>query len=78
VRQIGLMVGIELVADRPSKRSYDPTDTVGVGVCRRARELGLITRPLGDVITFIPPLVTESSDLVAMLDILEESIRDTT
>lgn len=78
VRQMGLMVGIELVSDKESQRSYDPAETVGVRVCRRARDLGLITRPLGDVITFIPPLATESSDLIAMLDILEQAIEETT
>ncbi|MNR59946.1 L-Lysine-8-amino-7-oxononanoate aminotransferase [compost metagenome] len=40
----------------------------------RARELGMLTRPLGNVIVFIPPLVSKEAELDAMTDILIESI----
>ena len=75
VRQKGLMVGIELVEDRKSKRSYPWAEATGARVCRRARDLGMITRPLGDVVVFMPPLVTSAEDLSAMISILHESIR---
>jgi lysine---8-amino-7-oxononanoate aminotransferase len=78
VRQRGLMVGVELVADRRSKQPYDWTLATGARVCRRARELGMITRPLGDVVTFLPPLATEMDDLEAMLDILGQAVAETT
>jgi len=74
IRQRGLMVGIELVRDRATKETFDWKLAVGQRVCRRARELGMITRPLGDVVTFVPPLATEDSDLDAMLDILEQAV----
>jgi adenosylmethionine-8-amino-7-oxononanoate aminotransferase len=38
----------------------------------------MITRPLGDVVTFVPPLATEGDDLEAMLEILHEAIVDVT
>ena len=63
IRQRGLMVGIELVRDPATKEAFDWTLAVGQRVCRRARELGMITRPLGDVVTFVPPLATEENDL---------------
>jgi lysine--8-amino-7-oxononanoate aminotransferase len=78
VRQRGLMIGIELVADRSTKEPYDWREATGQLVCRRARELGMITRPLGDVVTFVPPLAVDEIDLVAMLDILEQAIADAT
>ena len=78
VRQCGLMVGIELVADRATKDPFDWRDGTGARVCARARELGMITRPLGDVVVFMPPLATEREDLEAMLDILHEAIADVT
>jgi adenosylmethionine-8-amino-7-oxononanoate transaminase len=78
VRQKGLMVGIELVADRASKEPFDWTLATGASVCRRARELGMITRPLGDVVTFLPPLATEPEDLEAMLAILEQAVAEST
>jgi lysine--8-amino-7-oxononanoate aminotransferase len=74
VRQRGLLVGIELVADRATKEPFDWRDATGARVCRQARELGMITRPLGDVVTFVPPLATEETDLRAMVGILEEAL----
>ena len=76
VRQLGFMVGIELVADRQSKEPYEWTLATGARVCRRARELGLITRPLGDVVTFLPPLATSEEDLEAMTAILLRALRE--
>jgi adenosylmethionine-8-amino-7-oxononanoate aminotransferase len=76
VRQCGLMVGIELVADRETKEPFDWQAASGARVCRRARELGMITRPLGDVVVFMPPLATARDDLEAMLAILHQAIAD--
>lgn len=77
-RRRGLMVGIELVADRATKEPFDWRDRTGHAVCVRARELGMITRPLGDVVVFMPPLVSEPDDLEAMLSILYQAIADVT
>jgi adenosylmethionine-8-amino-7-oxononanoate transaminase len=78
VRQCGLMVGIELVADRATKEPFDWRERTGRRVCARARELGMITRPLGDVVVFMPPLASEREDLDAMLSILTQAISDVT
>jgi adenosylmethionine-8-amino-7-oxononanoate transaminase len=78
VRQRGLMVGIELVADRETKEPFDWRERTGQRVCLRARELGLLTRPLGDVVVFMPPLVTGRDDLESMVGILELAIMDVT
>ena len=78
VRQCGLMIGIELVANRDTREPFPWTDATGARVCARARELGLLTRPLGDVVTFLPPLVADSADIEAMLSILERAIADVT
>jgi adenosylmethionine---8-amino-7-oxononanoate aminotransferase len=74
VRKRGLLVGIELVRDCATKEPFDWREATGARACRRARELGLITRPLGDVVTFVPPLATEEDDLRAMVEILEEAL----
>ncbi|GMK45428.1 adenosylmethionine-8-amino-7-oxononanoate aminotransferase [Paenibacillus glycanilyticus] len=78
IRQKGLMIGIELVRDKASREPYDWADRIGVRVTMRARELGLLTRPLGNVVVFIPPLASTSDELDAMLDILADSIIDVT
>ncbi|SEM92774.1 adenosylmethionine--8-amino-7-oxononanoate transaminase [Lihuaxuella thermophila] len=78
VRQLGFMVGIELVRDKRTKEPYSWADKIGVRVCRRARELGLITRPLDHVITLMPPLAATPEDLKAMVRILHRAIREVT
>jgi adenosylmethionine-8-amino-7-oxononanoate aminotransferase len=78
VRQLGLMVGIELVRDKKSKEPYLWEEAIGVRVCKRARELGLITRPLDTVITFIPPLISTKEELREMLNILYQAIQEVT
>jgi len=78
VRQCGLMIGIELVADRETKEPFAWTEATGARVCARARELGLVTRPLGDVVTLLPPLATTAADVEAMIEILERAIGEVT
>lgn len=63
VRRRGLMVGIELVAERGSKRPYRPAERMGWRVAERAREEGIIIRPLADVVVLMPPLAIPAADL---------------
>lgn len=63
IRQKGLMVGIEIVADRVTKEPFPPELKVGQRVIRKAREKGIILRPLGDVIVLMPPLSSTEEEL---------------
>nr|WP_247900741.1 adenosylmethionine--8-amino-7-oxononanoate transaminase [Paenibacillus pabuli] len=78
IRQKGLMIGIELVRDKETREPYDWAERIGVRVTGRARELGMLTRPLGNVVVFIPPLASTEAELEAMIDILMQSICDIT
>ncbi|HEX2052100.1 MAG TPA: adenosylmethionine--8-amino-7-oxononanoate transaminase [Actinomycetota bacterium] len=78
VRRRGLMVGVELVEDRAAGKPYPWQLAMGARVCRRARDLGMITRPLGDVVVFLPPLATGAADLEEMTAILCRAIQETT
>lgn len=78
VRQLGLIVGIELVRDRVSKETYEWAEAIGVRVCRRARERGLLIRPLDSIITFLPPLASTTEELGEMLDIIYQAIEEVT
>lgn len=68
------MIGIELVRDKVPRDPYDWADRIGVRTTLRARELGMLTRPLGNVIVFIPPLSSNVAELDAMTNILMKSI----
>ncbi|WP_028399569.1 adenosylmethionine--8-amino-7-oxononanoate transaminase [Ectobacillus panaciterrae] len=78
IRQKGFMVGIELVKDRETEEPYSWTERVGVRTCHRARELGMLLRPLGNVIVFMPPLASTLEELNEMLAILYDAIADIT
>jgi adenosylmethionine-8-amino-7-oxononanoate aminotransferase len=54
VRRIGTMTGIEMVPHG---------ERTGFRICVAARELGVITRPLGDVVILMPPLGITEPDL---------------
>jgi adenosylmethionine---8-amino-7-oxononanoate aminotransferase len=54
VRQKGIMVGIELVADRQAQTPFAPAARIGHRVVLAARERGVVIRPLGDVIVLMP------------------------
>lgn len=78
IRQKGLMAGIELVRDKETKEPYHWNERIGVRVCQLAREKGLLTRPLGNVIVLIPPLVSTIEELADMVAILSDSIQEAT
>jgi adenosylmethionine-8-amino-7-oxononanoate aminotransferase len=69
VRRIGTMTGIEI-------GPYDSSVRAGMRVCRKARERGVIVRPLGDVIVLMPPLAIGSDDLAFLVDVVSTSIRE--
>ena len=78
VRQCGLIAGIELVADKGSKAHYDYEAQVGARVCRRARDYGLLIRPLVDTLVVMPPLAIGLGELDEMLAVMARCIREIT
>ncbi|MFT5387879.1 MAG: adenosylmethionine-8-amino-7-oxononanoate aminotransferase, partial [Candidatus Omnitrophota bacterium] len=70
IRQMGFMVGIELVKDKGSKEAFDWRKKIGVLVCNKARERGVIIRPLGNVIVLMPPLSIKKSELEELTNVV--------
>jgi 4-aminobutyrate--pyruvate transaminase len=70
-RGMGLMGGLELVADKRSKRAFDSKQGVAARCVRLAEEEGLIVRAVvGDTVTVCPPLIIsadETDELFARL-----------
>ncbi len=74
VRHIGLMVGVELVMDRGTKESYDLAEKMGWRVAFRARDNGVIIRPLGNVIVVMPPLNITEQNLIQLFKVIKDAI----
>ncbi len=66
VRHRGLMIGIEL---RPGLANQ---------VCLRARNHGVILRPLGDVVVWMPPLSISESEMKLLEHATKAALTDTT
>jgi 4-aminobutyrate--pyruvate transaminase len=63
-RGMGLVGGIELVADKETKRSFDAKAGVAAQAVRFAQQEGLIVRFLaGDVISICPPLIIAPAEI---------------
>lgn len=78
IRQSGVMVGIEMVRSKNTKEPFHWNERIGVKITKRAKELGLLTRPLGNVLVFMPPLASTEAELEEMLSILYQAIIDIT
>ncbi len=68
-RGVGLIGSVEIVADKETKRSYDPAAKVGALIQNAAQEHGLITRAMpGDILGFCPPLIISSEEIDELFD----------
>jgi L-2,4-diaminobutyrate transaminase len=65
IRGAGLMVAVEFVADKKSRRFFDPETQPHRIVARKALEEGVLVRalPYADVTSFSPPLCITRSDI---------------
>jgi adenosylmethionine-8-amino-7-oxononanoate aminotransferase len=86
IRGMGLLVGLELVADRPSKRPYPRAARVTEGVVAAARDRGVLVYSGtgnadgtdGDTILLGPPFVISEDELVRVADVVAEAIEQVT
>jgi adenosylmethionine-8-amino-7-oxononanoate aminotransferase len=68
LRQCGMMIGLELVANKETGQRFPIEARTGRRVALKARERNVIIRPLDDVVVLMPPLSIaprESRDLVS-------------
>jgi adenosylmethionine-8-amino-7-oxononanoate aminotransferase len=75
VRQRGFAAAIDL--RRADGRPYEPDTRAGLQVCLRAREHGLILRPLGDSLLLVPPLCLEKHELDLLVERTWRAIDET-
>ena len=76
-RGIGLLGGVELVADKAAKTAFDPYKLVGAKAAEFCQEQGLLIRQLGDTIALCPPLIISGGEINALFDALERALDQT-
>ena len=75
VRGAGLMLGIEIVADKETRAPFDPHLQAGMQFDRIAYDNGLIARCMGDVLGFSPPLIVTEDDVDEIADKVARSLK---
>ncbi|MDR7000112.1 adenosylmethionine--8-amino-7-oxononanoate transaminase [Neobacillus niacini] len=78
IRQLGFMCGIELVFSKETKEPFPKEKRIGYQATLKMRELGMLTRPLGDTIVLMPPHVSTKEELKEMVAIMKEAIIEVT
>ncbi len=74
VRGKGLMLFVELVADKSSKANFEPALNLGGKLTAATRERGIIVRPVNDGIAISPPLTIQQAELDVIADAIAGSI----
>lgn len=62
VRGVGLIAGVELMADKTRREPFPATAGVGAKVMAACEKEGLIVRAIGDRIAFTPPLILDHAE----------------
>jgi 4-aminobutyrate---pyruvate transaminase len=73
-RCLGLVGAVEIVADKASKRSFDPKLFVGAKCTAYAQEEGLIVRNLVDSMAICPPLIIREAEIDLLFDRLGRAL----
>lgn len=74
VRQQGMILAVEMAKNVANREPYPWQERRGLTVYRHALSRGVILRPLGDVIYFMPPYVIRPEEVDLMIKVAYEGI----
>ncbi len=78
VRQRGMIVAIELTANKLSREPYPWQERRGLRIYRHALSRGVLLRPIDDVVYFMPPYVITPAEIDLMVEVAREGIERAT
>ncbi|WP_085990840.1 adenosylmethionine--8-amino-7-oxononanoate transaminase [Oceanobacillus senegalensis] len=78
VRQLGFMAGVELVKDKETRENFPFEERMAYRVTLKMRELGMLSRPVGETLVFMPPLSSTEADIRSMVSIIKVAIQNVT
>ena len=76
IRQVGLVIGVELVRNWRTREPFDVRERAGIRVCEAMARRGVLTRPIGNVIVLMPPYCTTAKQARQMVAALRESVAE--
>lgn len=78
IRQTGMILALEMVAEKASRSPYPWQQRRGLQVYRHALANGVLLRPLGDVVYLMPPYVISFEELDLLAKVAGEGIASAT
>lgn len=74
VRQTGMIAAVELVQNKKSRQPFDWHERHGLKIFEYALAGGVLLRPIGNVVYFIPPYVITLEEIRLMVDFAARAI----
>ena len=78
VRQAGMILAFELARNGDRRAPFDPALRIGLRAYRAALERGVVLRPLGDILYWMPPYCVDDEQLDLLARVTRESIIEAT
>jgi len=78
VRQRGMIVAAEMVKDKKTREPYDWRERRGLRVYQHGLQRGVLLRPVGNVVYFMPPYVITPDEIDFMVTVAREGIEAAT
>jgi adenosylmethionine-8-amino-7-oxononanoate aminotransferase len=77
-RQAGMIVAFELTRDGDRRTPFQPSLRVGLRAYRAALERGVVLRPLGDIVYWMPPYCIDEDQLSLLAAVTRAAIDEAT
>lgn len=74
VRQSGMIAAVEMVQNKETREPYPWQERRGLSVYRHGLENGVLLRPLGNVVYFMPPYVINIEQIVKMVEVALQGV----
>ena len=74
VRQRGMITAFEMVRDKARREPYPWQERRGLAVYRHALTRGVLLRPIGTVVYFMPPYIIEPEHIELMVQVAREGL----
>ena len=78
VRQCGMIIAVELAKDKERREPFPWAERRGRTLYRHALDRGVLLRPIGDVVYFMPPYIVTTSEIDLMVQVAAEGIERAT
>jgi adenosylmethionine---8-amino-7-oxononanoate aminotransferase len=78
VRQQGMILAIELARNVRSREPYPAAERRGLRAYQHALSRGVLLRPLGNILYFMPPYVITPREIELLCKVAQESVHEAT